>query len=84
MIESNFSSSESPKSIRFSGSQFQTVVETLHDAAGNGPSGPKPVEQKLSVRAQHACHLLHGLDLANASTRLHQRSRNSPAQKGEI
>ena len=63
MIESNFSSSESPKSVRFSGSQFQLVIETLHDSAGNGPFGAKPVEQKLSVRPQHAGDLLHGFDL---------------------
>jgi hypothetical protein len=63
MIESNFSSSECAKSVGFSGSQFKTVVEALHDAAGNRLPGPKPVEQKLSVGAQHARHLLHGFDL---------------------
>jgi hypothetical protein len=49
MIESNFSSSECAKSVGFSGSQFKTVVEALHDAAGNRLPGPKPVEQMLPI-----------------------------------
>jgi len=62
MIESNLNSPERAKTVRFSGSEFQTVVEALHDAAGNGLPGPKPVEQKLSVGPQHARHLLHGFN----------------------
>jgi hypothetical protein len=62
MIESDFNSSERAETVRFSGSEFQTVVETLHDAAGNRLPGAKPVEQELSVGPQHACHLFHGLD----------------------
>jgi hypothetical protein len=62
MIECNFSRSESSKSIRLSGSEFKTVIETFHDAAGNSLPGPKPIEQKFPVRAQHARHFLHGPD----------------------
>ena len=62
MIECNFSSSESSKSIRFSGSEFQPVIETLNDSAGNSLFGPKPIEQKLPMRTKHPSHFLHGLN----------------------
>ena len=62
MIQSNFNSPGRAEAIRFSGSQFQTVVQTLHDAAGNRLPGTKPVEQKLSMGSKHARYLLHGLD----------------------
>ena len=62
MIESNFNSPERAETVRFSGSEFQSVVETFHDTAGNSLSGPKPVEQELSVGPQYARHLFHGLD----------------------
>jgi hypothetical protein len=39
MIQSDFNSPERSEPVRFSGSQFQTVVEALHDAAGNGLAG---------------------------------------------
>jgi hypothetical protein len=39
MIQSDFNSPERSEPVRFSGSQFQTVVEALHDAAGNGLPG---------------------------------------------
>jgi hypothetical protein len=52
---------ERAKSIGFSDTQFRLVVETLHDAAGDGPFGPEPVQDQGSMSAQHACHLLHRL-----------------------
>jgi hypothetical protein len=33
MIESDFNSPERAETVRFSGGEFQTVVEALHDAA---------------------------------------------------
>jgi hypothetical protein len=62
MIECNFSSSESSKSIRFSGSEFQAIIETLDNAAGNSLFSPKPIKQKLPVRPKHPSHFLHGLN----------------------
>src|SRR6516162_1452441 len=62
MVERDFNCFESPKAIGFSEGQFQTVVETLNDAAGNSLFGPKPVQQQGSMPAQHASHFLHGLE----------------------
>jgi hypothetical protein len=39
MIQSDFNSPERSEPVRFSGSQFQTVVEALHETAGNGLPG---------------------------------------------
>jgi hypothetical protein len=54
MIECNLSSSESSKTIRFFGSEFKPVIETLNDAAGNSLFGSKPIQQKLPVRSIRA------------------------------
>ena len=62
MIEHNFCSSERPKAIGFSGSQFEFIVETFYRAGRNGLFGAKPIEKKLSVRAKHAGHFLHRFD----------------------
>ena len=62
MVERDFNCFESPKAIGFSEGQFQTVVETLNDAAGNSLFGPKPVQQQGSMLAQHASHFLQGLE----------------------
>jgi len=61
MIEHNFSDSKCPETVRFSGGQFEFIVETLHRPTGNGLFGAKPIEQKFPVRAQHASHFLHRL-----------------------
>ena len=45
MIQSDFDSHERSEPVRFSGSQFQTVVEALHDAAGNGLPGRTQVSK---------------------------------------
>jgi len=47
MIEHKFRSSECSKPIGFAGSQFEFIVEALHDTAGNGLFDTKPVEQEL-------------------------------------
>ena len=52
MIEGDFRDLECAKAIRFSGDQFEFVVETLHGAAGNGLFRTKPIEQKPSVRTK--------------------------------
>jgi hypothetical protein len=39
MIQSDLNSPERSEPVRFSGSQFQTVVEVLHDTDGNGLPG---------------------------------------------
>src|SRR6516165_10155048 len=62
MVERDFNRFERPEAIGFSEGQFQTVVETLNDTAGNSLFGPKPVQQQRPVLAQHASHFLHRLD----------------------
>jgi len=62
MIEHNFRSSERSKPIRFSGSQFEFIVEALHNTAGNGLFSTKPVEQKFTMRPKHSRNLHHRLD----------------------
>ena len=62
MVERDFGRSEGAKPIRFSGGQFGFVVETFYDARRDLLLGTEPVEQERAVSAQHARHLLHGLD----------------------
>ena len=59
MIENNFSNSECAKAVRFSGGQFEFIVEPLHCATGNDLFCTKPIEQKLSVRTKHSGNFLH-------------------------
>jgi len=62
MIEHNFRSPECSKPIRFSGSQFEFIVEAFHNTTGNGLFGTKPIEQKLPMRSKHPGNLHHRLD----------------------
>jgi hypothetical protein len=62
VIEGNFQDVEASESIRFSGSHFGLVVETLNSTEGNLPSATKPIEQGLPMSAQHLGHLLHRLE----------------------
>src|SRR5215472_13981172 len=62
MVERDFNCFESPEAIGFSEGQFQTVVETLNDAAGKPLFGPKPVQQQGSMLAQHSSDFLHRLE----------------------
>ncbi len=62
MVERDLDDAEDAKAIRFSGGQFQLVVETLDGAERDEFSGAKPVEDQAPMNAQRARNLLHRLD----------------------
>ena len=63
MIQRDFSGMESPKAVRFSGSQFYFGVESLDDPTGKPFLGPEPVQQQGAMPPQHLGYFLHGFDL---------------------
>ena len=52
VVQRCFSGGECPEAVGFSGGEFQFVVQALHDAGGDRPSSPKPVEDQLAVPPQ--------------------------------
>jgi len=82
MVERDFNCFESPEAIGFSEGQFQTIVKTLNDAAGDSLFGPKPVQQQRPVlRSMRATFFIGSI--RERRVRVHRRSKNFPAQKGE-
>ena len=83
MIKSYFRCAKRFETVRFSGGQFQTVVEALHHAAGNCPLGSKPIQQKLPMGPKHPRHLLHGLDFRKHHPLAPARTGPIPATRGD-
>jgi hypothetical protein len=61
MKQGDFHAMEGTKSVGFSDAQFGLVVETLHDAAGDGPFGAEPIQDQGAMSTQHPCDLRHRL-----------------------
>src|SRR3989454_1384067 len=62
MVEGELYDSRASEAIGLSHSEFCLVVESLHDARGDGPSSSEPVEDELLVLPQGPSDLLHRLD----------------------
>src|SRR5579872_204642 len=62
VIEREFGDAEGAKTVRFSHSDFDFVVEALDHAAGELLFGLEVVKNQLAVGAEHVGDFLHGLD----------------------
>jgi hypothetical protein len=62
MIQGHFGDSEGPEAVGFSHSDFDLVIQSLDNAAGELFFGPKVVENQGSVGAQHLYDFFQGFD----------------------
>src|SRR6516165_3273193 len=82
MVERDFNRFERPEAIGFSEGQFQTVVETLNDTAGNSLLARNQFSSSgRCLRNMRATFFIGSMRERRA--RVHQRSKNFPAQEGE-
>ncbi len=83
MVEREFQNAEGAEAVRSSHGYFGFVVETFDHAAGKLFSGFEVVQQKGAVSSQRAAIFFMGSMRLRMVWR-HQKSRNRPAQVGEL
>ena len=82
MVESDFSGAKGAETEGPSCDHFEAVVEALDGTGGDQVGGAKPVEDQGAVRPKVRAIFFMG-SIRERRARVHQRSRNRAAQKGE-